>query len=232
MDDTFTNDELEWFTVDPETIVPIGLLLHFSEVPIDKVYEKREEEQRHKYADSTQNTFEDSRKFVQENFVLKKKVLWVDDVPSNNNELIQMFTERDIKVELCLDTESAIAKIKEDGPDAYSFVITDMCRVEKREGDDEPKRYLNAGLDFLKTAKGLGWQFPIYIYSSYVRTSPDLMHECKEAKAEKICTYDDLVFMIEEGDDDSDSDEGERDDDDDDSDSDSDEGDDKDKEHI
>ena len=201
MDDTFTNDELEWFTQDPETIVPIGLLLNFSEIPIKEVYEKREEEQWRKYEDCLQSTFEDSRIFVQENFTLKKKVLWVDDVPSNNDDLIPMFTERDVQVELCLDTDSAIAKVKKDGPDAYSFVITDMCRVEKRSGDEEPKKYLNAGLDFLNTAKGLGWKFPIYVYSSYVRTSPELMRSCKEAGAEKICTYQDLVFMIEGGDD-------------------------------
>ena len=201
MDDTFTNDELEWFTVKPETIIPIGLLLNFSEVPIKEVYEKREEEQCLKYAEHSQGTFEDSRIFVQESFVTKKKVLWVDDVPSNNDTLMSMFTERGVKVELCLDTDSAIAKVKEDGPNAYSFVITDMCRMEKREGDDEPKRYLNAGLDFLNTAKEHGWTFPIYVYSSYVRTSPDLMHSCKEAGAEKICTYQDMVFMIKKDDD-------------------------------
>ena len=133
MDDTFTNDELEWFTEDPETIVQIGLLLNFSEVPIEEVYAKREEEQRLKYADSVQSTFEDSRLFVQNNFTVKKKVLWVDDVPRNNDDLIPMFTERGVQVELCLDTDSAIAKVKEDGPDAYSFVITDTAFPKKNE---------------------------------------------------------------------------------------------------
>ena len=93
-----------------------------------------------------------------------------------------------------------------------------MCQVEKRSGDEEPKKYLNAGLDFLNTAKDLGWQFPIYVYSSYVRISPELMHSCKEAGAEKICTYKDMVFMIEEGDDEKpeEDDDSECDDDDDD----------------
>ena len=200
MDDTFTNDELEWFTEDPSTIIPLGLLLYFSEVPSSVLYKKREEEQRIKYSDDIQTTFMDSRALVQDNFKKekKKKILWVDDYPPNNEELVEMITERGVEVDQCLDTTSAIRKVLTEGPDAYCIAITDMRRREKREGDDEPMEYREAGLDFILIAKGQGWKFPIYLYSSYARRWQNIMHAAKEAGAEKICTYEDIKYIIEE----------------------------------
>jgi CheY-like chemotaxis protein len=80
-----------------------------------------------------------------------KKILWVDDVPSNNKSLIQAFTTLGVQVDEALDTPEAEAKLK---TGHYDLIITDMGR------DRGPR----AGLDQIKEAQ-LN-HTPVIIFSS------------------------------------------------------------------
>ena len=70
-----------------------------------------------------------------------KKVLWVDDVPANNENIKLYLEKQGMQFELALDTGDAIDLLKKK---KYDLVISDIGRPSSDE----------AGLDLLKSMKG------------------------------------------------------------------------------
>lgn len=197
-DENFGNEELEWESSDQNTIVPKALLIHFSEKPVEKLFDELEMKRRDacKFAKS----FADVVSGFKKNLLAdKKKILWVDDKPSNNLLFTDYIKEHGVIVDICIDTDSALNHLRME-PHAYYCAITDMVRKEKRKGDAEPLDYYEAGIDFIIEAKKIIPNLPIYMYSSYCRSleasRTDLVHRTLDAGADKICTTDDVDQII------------------------------------
>ncbi|WP_437675921.1 hypothetical protein [Sorangium sp. So ce131] len=67
----------------------------------------------------------------------KKKVLWIDDYPTNNEHLIKAYRSRGLYFDLVIDNDQAVERLQSN---KYDLVITDM----KHESDKE------AGLHLLR----------------------------------------------------------------------------------
>jgi CheY-like chemotaxis protein len=61
-------------------------------------------------------------------------LLWVDDKPENNTQLVQWFEEQGMRVDLALDTAEGLARLE--GGD-YTAIITDMGRPSGRRAGYE-----------------------------------------------------------------------------------------------
>jgi len=158
--------------------------------------EDLEEEDEEFDASLIECTLEDEQKMFEHNLRHdKKKILWVDDVPENNEYFINIIRENSVEVVLCLDTDSALREFRK-SPYSFYLIITDMSRKEKRKDDTEPKQYLEAGIDFIIEARKTTCAIPIFMFSSYCRIKPDLIHRALEAGAKKVCTGEDMQEII------------------------------------
>jgi len=80
-----------------------------------------------------------------------KRILWVDDRPSNNSYLAATIKDRGASVAIARSTEEALARIRRE---EFDIVISDMGRPE---GDQ-------AGLDLTREIKKMERDLPIYIF--------------------------------------------------------------------
>ena len=83
------------------------------------------------------------------------RILWVDDYPSNNEQVISFFENMDIRFDLAINTTQGIKLFQENG---YDLIITDMGR------GNEP----DAGIRFINELKALNNKNipPIIVYAS------------------------------------------------------------------
>ncbi|WP_437851743.1 TIR domain-containing protein [Sorangium sp. So ce363] len=82
----------------------------------------------------------------------KKKVLWVDDYPTNNERLIKSYRILGVYFDLVIDNDQAIERLQTSN---YDLVITDM----KHESDKE------AGLQLLRWLRKLPSPPPAIVFS-------------------------------------------------------------------
>lgn len=87
--------------------------------------------------------------------LLKRKVLWVDDNPSNNEAIIDIYRQQGIEFDLALNTSQALDSLSEN---EYDLVISDIGR------GSEP----DAGVRMIREIKRrFGSPPPILFFSSY-----------------------------------------------------------------
>jgi len=84
---------------------------------------------------------------------VKKRVLWVDDNPQNNDEFAALLNSLGVKVDRELSTELAINRLSSE---KYDLVISDMGRPEGRD----------AGVQLLRAMRAKGDQTPFIVFSS------------------------------------------------------------------
>jgi CheY-like chemotaxis protein len=87
-----------------------------------------------------------------------RRILWVDDNPTNNAFEIAQLKARDVDVVQATSTEDALSTLNSSS--GFSAVISDMGR---REGGAYRSQ---AGLMFLKAMRRAGYTMPFLIYSS------------------------------------------------------------------
>lgn len=84
------------------------------------------------------------------------RILWVDDVPSNNGFLIARFRDEGYEVRTELDTRDGLKALEQDDPDV---VITDLGREEA--GRNNPM----AGLDLIRAMRQAGMAQPVLVFA-------------------------------------------------------------------
>lgn len=84
---------------------------------------------------------------------LEKRILWVDDHPSNNDHERRALEPLGVEVVQVRDSEDALSKLSRY---PYDMVITDL----DREGNPR------AGLDFVKAMRQKGLDLPVAVYTS------------------------------------------------------------------
>ncbi len=85
--------------------------------------------------------------------VKRNRVLWVDDYPTNNESIINLFKAKNIQFDIALTTKQGLELYKRK---LYDLIITDMGRGNERD----------AGLSLIKELKLLQCQMPIIVYTS------------------------------------------------------------------
>jgi CheY-like chemotaxis protein len=88
----------------------------------------------------------------------KRRILWVDDVPSNNAIQIQNLTSDGLQVDAAIDTAQAISMFEFT---KYDLVITDMGRTE--DGVHRP----TAGITLAKELRQRNPTIPIIIFTTH-----------------------------------------------------------------
>ncbi|BBV03789.1 response regulator [Providencia hangzhouensis] len=104
---------------------------------------------------------------VQSNISMRKRVLWVDDSPSNNSYLIETLKMNHVDVDTSLSTTDAIERIKQNN---FDVIISDMGRPK----DDR------AGITLTKEIRNLNIQTPVFIFCGNW-ASTNLREEAKKA---------------------------------------------------
>lgn len=84
----------------------------------------------------------------------KRKILWVDDYPINNEAVMSFFMSNNVQFDIAISTEQGLKFFQNN---SYDIIITDMGR------DDES----DAGISFLTKLKALHCSTPIIVYTSY-----------------------------------------------------------------
>ena len=110
-----------------------------------------------------------------------KRILWVDDRPSNNIRERQAFEAVGIKFDIALDTEEAIALINEN---KFDLIISDMGRPP------DPK----AGYTLLDQLRNTGNNTPYVIYAA--SRSPEHRAETKRHGGIDCTNRADELFQI------------------------------------
>lgn len=87
----------------------------------------------------------------------KKRILWVDDYPSNNAFLVERLRSSGYVIDISTTTKEALTKL---ASQSYALLITDLGRVE--EGIDRPM----AGRDLIKAVRGEDPDLPCLVFSS------------------------------------------------------------------
>ena len=85
--------------------------------------------------------------------VKRNRILWVDDYPINNESVVNLFEDKNIRFDIALTTKQGLELYKSE---LYDLIITDMER-----GDES-----DAGLTLLKELRLLHCQIPIIVYAS------------------------------------------------------------------
>lgn len=102
-----------------------------------------------------------------------KKILWVDDTPSNNLQLASALLKLGITVDIAIDTTHAIEKLN---TQSYSAIVSDMARP----GDDK------AGITLATTVRsGATPNVPYFIFCGGWAAS-NLQQEAAEAGVTRI----------------------------------------------
>lgn len=83
----------------------------------------------------------------------RKRILWVDDRPSNNSYLIATLEDRGASITNALSTSDALKKLAHE---SFDVVISDMARPEGE----------HAGLDLARKIKGSMPDLPVFIFCS------------------------------------------------------------------
>jgi CheY-like chemotaxis protein len=83
----------------------------------------------------------------------RKRVLWVDDNPSNNDSIAMLLQGLGAEIEVALSTDQALEKLQRT---TYDLIISDMGRNEGRD----------AGLDLLQQIRLKPDRTPFIIYAS------------------------------------------------------------------
>jgi CheY-like chemotaxis protein len=93
---------------------------------------------------------------------LLRRVLWVDDVPSNNSYIAAQLESLGVEIRQVTSTDTGVAAIQ-DASTPFDAVISDM-------GRDEPRGFNpDAGLDLIRRIrqlKGRGDNIPIFIFGT------------------------------------------------------------------
>ncbi len=85
-----------------------------------------------------------------------RSVLWVDDHPQNNNEIVHALRTLGIPVDLALSTEEALRLVD---PMRHGLVITDFGRWESGIENAE------AGLDLLRALRKRDISLPVFVFA-------------------------------------------------------------------
>jgi CheY-like chemotaxis protein len=85
--------------------------------------------------------------------LLNTQILWVDDVPENNSDLVEAFRILGITVDQARDTDQGLAMI---ATRRYSMVITDMYRPPDKE----------AGLTLIRKMRDANVESPVIIFAA------------------------------------------------------------------
>lgn len=88
---------------------------------------------------------------------LPRRILWVDDFPSNNAFAVEKLRSDGFEVVLCESTSAGLRKFRDQ---EFGFVISDMGRQEK-DGNNP-----TAGLDLLRLIRGVDTDIPVVIFAS------------------------------------------------------------------
>lgn len=87
----------------------------------------------------------------------QKRVLWVDDRPSNNRREAAALAKLQIEVVQVTDTEAALERIASD-PEAFDLVLSDWQRPERTEGAP------SAGIHLLRALRARHLAMPVVFY--------------------------------------------------------------------
>ncbi|HEX4982276.1 MAG TPA: response regulator [Ilumatobacteraceae bacterium] len=85
-----------------------------------------------------------------------RSILWVDDFPQNNNEIVHALTTLGIPVDSALSTEEALRLVD---PWRHGLVITDLGRREN--GIEHP----DAGLELLQELRRRDISLPVFVFA-------------------------------------------------------------------
>ena len=85
-----------------------------------------------------------------------RRVLWVDDIATNNSSERRALEVLGITVQDARSTQEALEALKDD---RFALVITDLGRQEDGQRRDE------AGLELIRAIREEGWKIPVYIYA-------------------------------------------------------------------
>ncbi len=83
----------------------------------------------------------------------RNRILWVDDYPINNESVVNLFEDKNIRFDIALTTKQGLELYKSE---LYDLIITDMGRGEESD----------AGLSLLKELRLLHCQIPVIVYAS------------------------------------------------------------------
>lgn len=89
----------------------------------------------------------------------EKTILWVDDKPENNFNVVKYLEKQEYKVSISKSTDDALNKIKVN-PNKYDYIISDMNRFENGENKEF------AGELLYNSLKSLNINTPILFYSA------------------------------------------------------------------
>jgi CheY-like chemotaxis protein len=105
----------------------------------------------------------------------ERKVLWVDDYPTNNERLIKAYHGRGVAFDLVLDNDQAIGRLQRE---TYDLVISDMGRGSDKE----------AGLRLLRQLKKLPSPPPVIVFSGV--PPGDYRYNAAMEEGAVLVTYD------------------------------------------
>ncbi|UIJ71285.1 response regulator [Aurantimonas sp. HBX-1] len=86
----------------------------------------------------------------------KKRILWVDDYPSNNAFIVNNLKGRNFDVDISIDTEDALNRFESLD---YSMIVTDLGRKER--GINNPL----AGFELIKKVRNINANIPILVFA-------------------------------------------------------------------
>ncbi|KAJ5076336.1 neuralized-like protein [Anaeramoeba ignava] len=182
LDTQVPNDSLEWIIFSSDQIVPYGLLIKFDEENPDEIFQKIKENRLEKHNWSHRTTVKETEENINLNKEApkeqKKKILWVDDEPENNEGIIEVARKVGLEITTVIDTNTAILKYQRN-PAKWFLIISDMRRFEVRSGHPNEKReYITAGLTLTELIRKINKDVPIWIYSQYTRAHPHYHSIC------------------------------------------------------
>lgn len=107
------------------------------------------------------------------------RLLWVDDLPGNNRQIVELLQRAGLTIDLALSTDEAVGMLQRHG---YDVVITDM-----RRGDDP-----QAGLRLIEELDELGIRVPTLVFTG----SFDPMLEVHPEIFAYTTDVDELVHLV------------------------------------
>ena len=82
-----------------------------------------------------------------------RRVLWIDDFPSNNKTIMDVYRHQGVEFDLALDTGQALDFLRKN---SYQLIISDISRGSEKD----------AGICMIQNIKKVGITTPIFIYAS------------------------------------------------------------------